>query len=406
MGDLDITSLLPLDRFAQIIGLDPRHFRQVTTTYKPVNTCAKVWKEHAWQETDEISRDDIVLALNQAEEQFSEHLGFKVLPDWIPGERHRTPKPGDKNLYHRQSLDIQGFNISLPLRWGHYVEPGVKTLSLISAGVAVTLSDADTDGYAETATISFATTVTDEQELAVFYPGKSGAANWEIRPWRTCAIAAGVATMTFWKHQLVLESLIEALEPDAVNGDLAANFLTTVDVYRRYSLPTDCCTMIWDFEADSCNDECCEPTTQTACLVPRDYETSIVGYQPATYDATTEAWTSAELEVSRAPDQLVVAYRAGYQDKRRAFPLIQMDVEFERAISYYALTLLRREVCSCSNVENMMNHWTTDMAVRTPGGATYNVSQDLLDNPMGTTRAAIHAWRLINRRLIARAVDY
>ena len=101
-----------------------------------------------------------------------------------------------------------------------------------------------------------------------------------------------------------------------------------------------------------------------------------------------------------------MAYRAGYQDKRRAYPLIQMDAEFERAISYYALTLLRREVCSCSNVENMMNHWTTDMAVRTPGGATYNVGHDLLDYPMGTTRAAIHAWRLINRRLIARAVDY
>lgn len=406
MGDFDIVSLLPLDRFAQVIGLDPRHFRQVSTTYKPNNTCATIWKEHAWQESDAISRDDIAEALHQAEEVFADHLGYSVRPEWVVGERRRTPQPADKGLYATASLNYQGFNLSLPLRRGHFIQGGIKTHTLVHASVGVVYSDADTDGYAETATITFATTVTDEQELAVFYPGKSGADQWEIRPFRTCAIAAGVATMTFWKHQFVLESLIEALEPGEVNGDLNANFLTTVDVYRRHTDPTSQCTFIWDPLAESCNGECCDPTSQSGCLVPRDYDAGIVAYQAATYDATTGEWTAADLTEGRNPEQLLLYYYAGYQDKRRKYPLIQMDPEFERAICYYALTLLRREICSCTNIEGLMNYWTTDMATRTPGGATFQLSSKVLDNPMGTTRAAVNAWNLIQRRSLARAVDY
>lgn len=404
MGDLEITTLLPLDRWAQIIGLDPRHFRQVTTAYKPNNTCAQVWKEHAWQEADAVSRDDVTLAIHQAEEQFAELLGFKVLPDWISGERHKMPRPADRSLYNKMSMDLQGFDLSLPLRWGHIIEGGVKTLSLIDDDVDVVYSDVDGDGYAETATITFVTTVTDEQELAVFYPDKS-TSNWEIRPFRTAVIAAGTATMTFWKHQFVLENLIEALDPEAVDGDVAGNFLVHVDVYRRYSDPTNMCYLIWDPQAGSCSSECCTQETQNACLVIRDYEQSWVGLSPAEYDAVTEAWTAEDLAVGRAPDQIHACYFAGYRDMRRQYPVLQMDPEFERAIAYYSLTLLNREVCSCSNIEGLKKHWTTDYALRTPGVA-YDTSAKIMDNPLGTTRAAVNAWNLINRRLLARAVDY
>lgn len=406
MGDLEITTLLPIDRWAQIIGLDPRHFRQVTTTYKPNNTCAQVWKEHSWQEEDAVSRDDVTMAVHQAEEDFAEYLNYKVLPDWIVGERHRTPIPADRSLYNKMAMDLQGFNLSLPLRWGHFIEGGVKTLTLISANVDVAYTDADTDGYAETATITFATTVTDEQQLAVFYAGKSGAANWEIRPFRTASITAGVATMTFWKHQFVEEAFIETLDPSDVNGDVNGNFLDHVDVYRRWSDPTNMCYLIWDPQAGSCSTECCDPDSQNACLVVRDYELSKVGYQAATYSSVTEDWTAEDLEIGRNPDQLHVCYFAGYRDQRREYPVLQMDPEFERAITYYSLTLLNREVCSCSNIEGLKKHWTTDLAMRTPGGTSYDINAKVLDNPLGTTRAAVSAWNLINRRLLARAVDY
>ena len=405
MGDLEITTLLSLDRWAQIIGLDPRHFRQITTTAKTINTCTKVWKEHPYQEADAISRDDVTMAIQQAEDQFAEYLGYKVRPDWIVGERHITPQVGDVALYNKYAWDPQGFNLSLPLRFGHIIEGGVKTVTLIEDDVDVVYSDPNSDGYDELATIVFATTVTDPQEIMVVYPDKT-MENWEIRPFKTCVISGGSCTITFLRHQFAIESLIESLEPTAIDGDDDANFLAHVDVYRRYSDPTNMCYLIWNAQAGSCSDDCCGETSQTACLVIRDYRMSRVGYQPSSYDPVTEEWTANQLSVCRNPDQIHVCYFAGYRDSRRTYPVIQMDLEFERAISYYALTLLRREVCGCTNVESLINHWTEDLGQRTPGGSSYEVSRSMLDNPLGTTRAAILAWNLINRRLIARTVEY
>lgn len=405
MGELEISTLLPLDRWAQIIGLDPRHFRQVTSTCKPSTSCSQVWKEHAWQESDAVSRDDVTLAIHQAEDEFADLLNYKVLPDWISGERHQTPKPADRSLYNKMAMDLQGFNLNLPLRWGHFIEGGVKTLTLIDDDVTVTYSDEDGDGCHETATITFLTTVTDEQQLAVFYPDRN-TSNWEIRPFRTATIVAGTATMTFWKWQFVIEDLIEAVEPGPVPDDDGANFLRTVDVYRRWSDPTNTCYLIWDPQAGSCSTECCDQETQNACLVVRDYEKSWVGYQPAEYSLITESWTAEDLAVGRNPDQIHVCYFAGYRDQRKPYPVLQMDNEFERAIAYYSLTLLNRAMCSCNSIESLHKHWTTDLAMRTPGGTNYDTNAKILDNPLGTTRAAVNAWNLINRRLLARAVDY
>lgn len=405
MAETDIKTLLSLDRWAQIIGLDPRHFRQVTTEYKPNTTCTKVWKEHAWQEQDQVSREDVLNAIQQAEIDMSLGLGYKVMPTWEISEIHQTPKPADVSLYNRYAMDPQLFNLSVKLTWGQYITGGREAKTLIDADVAVVYSDVDGDGYEETATISFATTVTDCEELAVFYPGETGADKWEIRPFRTCSITAGTATMTFWKHQLVLPDLIEALSPEAVNGDDNTQFLTTVDAYRRYNDPSLMAWLIWDPRYGDCGVACAQ-TTQAACLIPRNYETSMIGYQAASWDDVEEAYTAAELTIARNPDQIQVCYRAGFRDMQRDYPYLQMEPEFERAVAYYALSLLKRELCGCSNIEATFTRWTEDMALLTPGGSRYNISDDVKNNPFGTTRAAQLVYRLIRQRRLASAINY
>lgn len=414
MGRLDITTLLPIDRWAEIIGLDPRHFRQVTTSRKPNTSCSAVWKEHPWQESDAVSRDDVTLAISQAEERASEYLGYSPLPSWVLRERHRTPKPADRSLYNVNASDLQGFNLSLPLLRGHFIEGGRMTQTLISADAPVVYSDVDGDGYCEVGTLSFATTVTDIEEISIHYPGKSGLGHWGIRPFRTCHITGGICTITFWRHQMVIEELFEALDPSAVNGDDDSNFLDTADVYRQWTDPASMCTLVWDPKASSCTDGCGQET-QTACLIPRDYEASIVGYLPAVWvgngaDSGADGgadgdWAGDSIKEERNPDHIIVNYRAGYRDQRLLYPHLRMDPEFERAISYYALTLLNREVCSCSNVEMLKKHWCTDYSMRTPGTA-FNVPSTILDNPLGQTRGAVGLWSLILKRRLARAVDY
>lgn len=406
MGSSKINTLLPLDRWVQVVGLDPRHFRQVHTHHQADLTCQSVWKEHPWQHADVVSRDDVAHAIAMAEDTLAKHLGFRVLPDWEVGEMHAVPRAGDPTLYNAAGTNPQGFVLSLYLDFGYFVEGGVETLALIDDGVAIVYTDDDGDAYPETATISFATTVTDAQEIAVFYPGESEQ-NWEIRPFKTCGIAGGVCTMTFERQQFVVPDLIEALDPAAVDGDDDANFLPTVDVYRRYNDPEDMCSLIWKPRAGSCSTAaCCADTTQSACLVVMDEQKGLVGLQPADYDAGV--WTSTVFTEGRAPDRAQIAYRAGWRDMRKPYPLLQMDAEIERAVVYLAMSYLQREVCSCSNVEALFKYWTQDLAYSEPGGGTYRVAWRQLDNPIGTTRAALHAWELIKRRMpeTARAANY
>ena len=91
-------TLLPIDRWAQIIGLDPRHFRQVTTSVDPPSTCAQVWKQYSWQEADQVGRYDVADAIQQAEKAIAQRLNYKLLPTWEVDERIQTPKPSAPTL--------------------------------------------------------------------------------------------------------------------------------------------------------------------------------------------------------------------------------------------------------------------------------------------------------------------
>lgn len=408
MSDTDIKTLLPLDRWAQIIGLNPMHFRQVQPPQaaQSYDTCGRVWKEHPWQHSDALSRDDVAQAIQQTEETFAELLGYRLLPTWEVADRIMVPIPGDMSLFNLNARSPRGYASSVRAKFGHFVEAGIEAKVLIKAAVAVVYTDADSDTYFETATISFATTVTDPQEIAVFYPGQSGADKWEIRPWRTCSISGGVCTMTFWRHQMVIASQIEALSPEAVNGSDAALFLTAVDVYRRYNDPSTQCTLIWKPQANDACGTCCDDTTQTGCLYARDHETGRLAFEPADWNATTEDFDAACLSVGRSPDQLLLYYRAGYRDMRRTYPLTQMDPEMERAIAYYSLSLLRRELCGCSNAEAIVKYWANDVGYKHQFGEGNQLSPEDRDCPLGTTRGALYAWKLIRRRRITAPVDY
>lgn len=408
-------TLLPITRWAEILGIDPLHFHQVTYTDHAVQTCTKVWKQYSWQEADQIGRYDVAHAIQQAERQISQYLGYKLLPVWEYAERHNTPRPANPELLYRSFRDPSGYNLAVQADWGKFVEAGVETKSVIEAGVAITYSDEDGDGFDETATISFTTTVTDEDEIAVFYPDESGADEWEIRPLYSVCISGGTCTVQFWRVQCVDPDLIEAMNPEAVDGDTDANFLTTVDVYRRYNDPETQATLVWNpnlFNCSACTDSdttCCPvcgQTTQTACLSPKDYDRGWLMYRPASYDDGT--WTTECLTCARNPDQVIMYYRAGLQDRKKDRPTVEMDNQWERAVALLALTLLDRQVCDCNAVRNLTSYWTEDMGRQSPGGGSFQVTERNLDNPFGTTRAAIKVWNMIKEpgRVLASPVKY
>jgi len=398
-------TLLPIDRWAEIIGMDPRHFRQVTTSLIPQTSCAKVWKQYSWQEADSVGRYDVADAIQQAERTIIQNLGYKLLPGWESAERVRTAKPSNPELFRTYNYDPRGYYLAVRAKWGHFIEAGqeAKVIEPNGSAVAIVYSSEGAGTYKETATISFTTTVTDENELAVFYPGESGADEWEIRPLASVSISAGIATIKMWRHQLVLPDLIEALDPEAVNGDLDAGFLTTVDVYRRYNNPETQVTLIWDPNIFNCgcsgDSDCCPVCgqgTQAGCLMPKNYEAGYLMYRPATY--ADGEWTSADLACARNPDQLLMYYRAGLQDMSQDRPMVQMDPQWERAVAFYALALLDRDICDCAPIKGVSDKWREDLARQTAAGSNFQISDSVLNNPLGTSRGAQFAWNMIKER--------
>ncbi len=404
---------LPLDTWAEIVGLDPRHFNQVTTTVKPVTSCAVVMKQYDWQEAQAVSRESIAQAIQQAERMVTRVLGYTPLPDWIVDERVRTWQPGIPDVINTGLADARGFPMPAPLRMKHFISGGIEAKTLIQAGVAVVLTDEDGDTYFETATVTVATTVTNPDEIAVYYPGEAGRDEWEIRPLndpitrrRSVTIAAGVATIVMATHQLVDADLLTALNPGPVDGAVLSNFLATLDVYRHHNDPQQQITQLWSPTQGLC--DCgttgcvtCAHTVQTACMLARDLRRSVVNFSAATWNATTNQFDAAISAVRRIPENLRTWYYAGFRDLDHAdAPNVEMDTDLARQIAYLSLTFLPRAVCGCDVTKQLFNEKRVDMAQRTStpaGSVTYNLSPRRLDTPWGTTRAALDAWSFFHQ---------
>jgi hypothetical protein len=218
--------------------------------------------------------------------------------------------------------------------------------------------------------------------------------------------------IVLWRHQLVNPALWEALDPQAVDGDDDGNFVDTVDVYRKWNDPSQQVQLVWSPRPNLCDcgdTTCqnCQNSIQWGCLNAKDNRLGLVHYQPGTWNTDTEQFDAAELAVCRNPDKLRIWYRSGLRDERKQYPVLQMEPSLERAVAFYALTLLDRPICGCNNIEKVVQKWSEELNLNLPE-TTYQINDRWLDNPLGVTRAAVFAWQTINSagRLIGHSVRY
>ncbi len=402
---------LPLDRWAEVLGMDPRHFNQVTTPAKSVTTCSTVWKQYAWQENGQIGREDVAIAIAQAERMIADYVKYEVLPTWQVDERIRVTQPGIPEIVNFGGMNLRGFNMGFQTSKAQIVSGGIEGKTLIVAGTAVAYTDEDGDGYPETATMSFATTVDDPDEIAIYFPGEDGRDEWEVRPLndpltrrRSVTITAGVATVVAAREQFVDPDLWSALDPTAVPGNVDSNFLATVDAFRHFNDPQRQVTLLWAPRPEICDcgdTTCpsCAHATQTGCLVAKDYRRGEFFFRAATFDSATGTFTAQDFAVGRNPDNLRVFYYAGFRDQSADAPNIEMSPEWARAVTYLSLTLLNRPLCGCNNVEALARQMTEDLALQNSVGeqsTSYQLSERALNNPWGVTRGAMYAWNQAN----------
>jgi hypothetical protein len=404
MAYASVRTLIPLDNWARVIQLDPIHFNSILTDLRPeTSACDSVYAQHDWQDTGRVSREAVAMALKQAEDTVTIYLGYFPVPTWVEEEEHELTRPFKPELSYAVNLDIRGKKQSIATRRGYFIEGGRKAKVLIEAGSVVTYSDSNGDGYNDLATVTVVTPITEPSEICVFYPGKSGADIWEIRP-TTVTFAAGVATITFQKYQVPLEVLIEKLanspgDPNfrAIDGDVDTNFIRTADVYRVYNDPSQQLNFLSEDSCVSCGGTgciACNEYSESGCMYPRNSRLGVVAVSRSTWDAVTETFVSTSFTNCLLPDKVKIWYRSGYQNRDMDVPLINMDPTWERLIVYYSLTLIDTEICGCDNTKRIISSMRQDLARPTTQGAFAMTSRDL-DCPLGTSRAGLMLWKKI-----------
>lgn len=420
MARASTKTILPLDRFAEIVGINRLHFNQVYVetidpdTNRPIaaaTVCGQPIVQYAWQTADRVGREEVAFAIREAEEMLAAQLRFPVGPMYIAEETVEFPKPFVNSW--GWGFNTAGLWTSINAKNGMLISGGRETKLLVSASVPIVYSDSDSDGYFETATITFATSVLDEQEIAVFYPGVSGDFAWQIRPLRDVSIVAGVATVVFRREQCLLPERQESLSVIGADGLLDANFLDEVDVYRLYNDPNQMVRFLWESGSmcGSCADGSCSACvegSQYGCLLTRLPRQGVFAVSPADWDDVNEVFTPASWGGFMQPHKAKIWYRAGYQNNALRWPLLQMDPIWERAVSYLTLALLHRPMCACDSIRAYAMHWIDDMAstsVTASGGTqTFKLADDLLRCPLGTTRAALYAWQHVIKERVGDVV--
>ena len=405
MARSDVVTKLPLDQWARIMGLHPFHFNQVQIAALANTICEQAWFTHEWQDSDRVGRDAIAEAIAMAEANMEQQLNFRLAPSWERDEWRPTVRPIRPEFVNLSATNVRGFRGSVQGAWGNAIAGGIEAKTLIAASAAIVWSNTtgvlDDTAYKEPGTVTVNTAV-DPCEIALYYPGKSGDSAWEIRP-INAVVVAGVATITFRRELAVLETLMEEHDPGVLDGLVDGNFLTTVDVYRHWNDPQTQATLVWEpLPTCGCGETTCHQcsqSVQTACLFTRgDPRLSIFAFNPGTWDATANGFTQAEFIIPRSPDVVRLYYYAGLRNKAAACANKEMDPAWARAVAYYAASLLDRPACDCAASKAIIDRWAQDLAFESGAdeSGSYRLSEGDLDNPLGTRRGAIYAWKRIS----------
>jgi hypothetical protein len=404
MARADTYTWLPLDEWAQIIGINPVHFNGLDSNLFQNNVCGEIFFQYDYQHSDRIGRDTIARAIRDAELEMAAEAGFNLLPDWTTEERLTYPLPGVPGVYNVNGLNPRGLLNSMELRKGWVISGGVKTKTTIQAGALIVRSDQDGDGYAETCTVTVPTTITDANEIRVYYPAKDGSDVWEIRP-ITVALSGGNAIIRFKAWQVAAANQMDRLNAAPLDADAAASYETAVDVYRVYNNPNTQLQFMWESSDLNCCNSCvaCQLSTQAGCFHLRDERLGMVVPAPATWDAANSQFTSLEWSACRAPDQVRFWYYSGWQGQGLDRPKVMLDPIWKTAIAYFAASKFDRSVCGCSNVQQFIDKWRRDAAFTSQEEGAWALTPEQAGNKLGTSMGALYAYRAIHhngRRII------
>lgn len=399
--------LLPLDEWRRIMGFHPFHFWQLAdTALAPVTSaCNTLVFESSWQYADAVGRSDILRAIQHAEDKLADYLGFAPAPrqeyDEVPFPQFFDPR----NTY-LSSADAQGRWLALNLTKRRVATLGTLTVAEIG-DAAVTLSDTDGDGLNDTFTVSIATTVTDPDQLAVYFAaadrfdGSDLSERWRVVP-VSVSIAAGVATIKGRAWTIVKPVQYSGVGRNGLEatGNVYAGTLT---VARRAVDTTQQGEWLWETSpGGGCDTN--DPSgyyAQGARYIVRNSDAGIVAGEAAEYDTDAQVWGATAWPVAYAPERARVYYTAGYTDG--SAPMAEW---MKIVVARLAAAEMAAPICGCKVANRELSRWQFDLALQSGAADAegYQLSFEDMNCPFGTRRGQVYAWHEIQRIVQHRAV--
>lgn len=411
--------LLPLDTFRHLMGYNPWHFWGLSNADVPVTSaCNDLLYKYTWQNADAVSREAMVEGIETAEARLLEQLGYSVAPHYVT----------DTIPLVRLGVGSDGRWASVQLGEGKVQAVGVETLTMIG-NANVTFSDQDGDGLDESWVATIATTETDIAKIAVYFTasdrldGDAVGDQWRIQPVK---ITLDGATATIRGRSWLLvkpvryEGVNASSNANTLDPDDASIFVTQVAIYRRTTNPDGQTVansqgvLYWEtgpYPAWACcgtsglGDNSTDPAAVASAVARvgiRDASLGLVFPGQAIYNSTTSAWKSVSWGLCRAPDRALIRYLAG----DALGPDGQMARKWQEIVARLAAAEMPHRIQAADTANRWIYHWQFDMSRSAGvGDEQYSISQEDLNNPLGTRRGQVDTWKRIKGLRLLRGVS-
>lgn len=413
-------NFLPIETFRQFFQLHPWHFWQLAGTKAPiVSGCDDLVREFAWQNSDGVGREDVRLAVDTAESKLRQFLGYSPSPHYVV-ETLPFPRYPDIHVNRLGYGAADGRWMTLQLKEGKVIKIGSQQSSLIGSET-VSYSDLDGDGLDESFEISIATTVTDTDELAVYFSsadrwdGSGVGDKWQILP-LNISISGGIATIKGKAWQLVRPVLYQGYAGSSLDALDSTNYVTTLDVWRVYQTSGTGGTedaqavLIWEtlpypeyaypYPSPNGTDPASQAYLVARCNI-RDANAGIVTIGESAYNSDTGEWVATHWsDWNRPPDRVEIRYMAG-----ASLVSGQVQEPFKAMVCRLAAAEMARAICACQGANREIYRWQFDLS-RSSGAADESyayISKEDLNNPLGTCRGQVFAWKQVKAQRILRS---
>jgi len=345
---------MELWRYAELLGFNECSLRGVLPSPEPTTECYRIW--------DDQERRMLMSALRVAQSKIEQFLHFPLSPKFVC----------DELLRWQNRRGIIG-----PTRWRHVRALGIEGLTSIADAVTITLSDG-TIHDPVVITVN-GVTVTELCEVALFHVAAKGGGEIELDEEHEVSISGGVLTITIPRCRLV-----DPTVPMPKNGyayNLDSNFVTSVDVKRRYVDTSEVASLVYEPWAQVCL-EGCDANEQDACGYIMDGIMGQIRVWPGAY--SEGAWVQSTFMGCCYPNKVKLNYLANYGAECAASGLCtEVPTALEMAVIRLAHAEMPYAPCGCS-IHDLM--YKSDMEFPDPA------PPDSM-NPFGSRLGQLYAWR-------------